>query len=105
MARIIEPQLSGSIPAHGKVRGEEHPLYRTKYGGRGRNRTADTGIFNGSCDETYGATPRWDWLGTRVAEAPSGTRRHRKARFAVTKTLPIKVARFGPSNVRQAGDE
>ena len=46
MARIIEPQLSGSIPAHGKVRGEGHPLHGAKYGGRGRNRTADTGIFN-----------------------------------------------------------
>ena len=35
MARVIEPLLFGSIPCK-----------RNENGGRGRNRTADTGIFN-----------------------------------------------------------
>ena len=49
------------------------------HGGRGRNRTADTGIFNRLIGETDGVRPRWDWLCIRAARhlpAPGGTERH-----------------------------
>jgi hypothetical protein len=47
MARVIEPLLSGSIPAETvkSCRNATRKCIEVS-GGQGRNRTADTGIFN-----------------------------------------------------------
>ena len=61
-ARIIEPQFSGSVPARRRFRSEERPHYGVKHGGRGRNRTADTGIFNPLLYQL--SYPAGNWMST-----------------------------------------